>query len=71
MDDLTPGELEALQNLAHKKAGDPVPFINIADARRLTELGLAQRSHEGWDITPAGAARLARLSGSGPTDMGR
>jgi hypothetical protein len=71
MDDLSPGQLEALQNLAHKKAGDSVPFINIADARHLTELGLAERSREGWDITTAGAALLARLSGAGPTDLGR
>lgn len=35
--------------------------MNIADARRLTELGLAQRSQQGWDITPEGAAYLASI----------
>ena len=46
----------ALHNLARKKAGDEVDWINIADARALTDLGLAQRSREGWDITAEGAA---------------
>jgi glutamine cyclotransferase len=59
MDDLTPSQREALQNLARKKAGDHVGFVNIADARTLTDLGLAQRSREGWDITPEGSALLA------------
>ena len=61
MDDLTDGQLEALQDLSRKRAGEPVPFVNIADARALTELGLAERSQEGWNITAAGAALLARL----------
>jgi hypothetical protein len=59
MDDLTPAQLEALRNLARKKAGEPVGFVNIAVSRALTELGLAQRSREGWDITPEGSAYLA------------
>jgi hypothetical protein len=59
MDDMTPSRLEALRNLARKKAGDDVGFVNIADARALTELGFAQRSREGWDITPEGSAFLA------------
>jgi hypothetical protein len=59
MDDLTPGQHQALQNLASKKAGDHVGYVNIADARALTDLGLAQRSREGWDITPEGSALLA------------
>jgi hypothetical protein len=63
MDDLTPSQLEALRTLARKKAGDAVGFVNIADARALTDLGLAQRSREGWDITPEGQALLA-----GPSD---
>jgi hypothetical protein len=63
--DLTEGQLNALRNLAHKQAGDPVPFINISDARALTELGLATRSREGWDITPEGGAWLAALDRSG------
>lgn len=63
MDDLSSGQLEALNALARKKAGDQVPFVNIACARALTELGLAERSREGWDITPEGSALLARLAG--------
>ena len=61
MDDLSPGQLSALRNLAHKKAGHDTNFVNIADARALTDLGLAARSHQGWDITDAGAAYLARF----------
>ena len=63
MDDLTGGQLVALNELARKKAGQHVPFVNISAARALTNLGLAERSREGWDITPAGAAHLARLAG--------
>ena len=63
MDDLTSGQLETLQDLARKKAGETVGYVNIADARALTDLGLAQRSREGWDITPAGIALLARPAG--------
>jgi hypothetical protein len=61
MTDLTDGQLQALRNLKRKKNGEEVPFVNIADARALTELGLAERSREGWDITTAGAAFLVRL----------
>lgn len=61
MDDLSPGQLHALRNLAHKRAGHTTAFVNIADARTLTDLGLAARSHQGWDITDAGAAYLARF----------
>ena len=61
MDDLSPGQLRALRNLAHKKAGHDTAFVNIADARALTDLGLAARSHQGWDITDAGAAYLVRF----------
>ncbi len=60
MDELSEIDLHALQILAEKKAGNAVPFINIAAARRLTDFGLASRSHEGWDITPEGSAVLAR-----------
>lgn len=66
MDDLTEAELRALRNLAEKLTGTVTPFLNIADAQRLTELGLASRSRQGWDITPAGAALLARID-PGPT----
>ena len=63
---LTQGQLTALRNLALKQTGADVPWINIADARALTELGLAQRSREGWTITPAGAAILAEGPGEAP-----
>jgi hypothetical protein len=66
MDDLTPSQLNALQNLSRKKTGEEAPFVNIGAARALTELGLAERSREGWDITAAGAALLARLTPLGP-----
>jgi hypothetical protein len=59
MDDLSPGQLDALRNLGRKSAGNDTAFVNIADARQLTELGLATRSRQGWDITAAGAAYLA------------
>ena len=49
-------ELRALVNLADKEAGQDVDFINIADARALTELGLARRTPAGWQITTEGAA---------------
>ncbi len=62
MDDLTTGQIHALKNLARKKAGDEVAFVKIGDAQALTELGLAERSREGWDITAAGTALLARLA---------
>jgi hypothetical protein len=56
---LTPGELQALEDLSRKTDGSSVPFVNIADARRLTELGLAARTRQGWLITPEGLAALA------------
>ncbi|HEY3799301.1 MAG TPA: hypothetical protein VGL58_13205, partial [Caulobacteraceae bacterium] len=36
-------------------------WINIADARSLVDLGLAERNREGWNITATGAAALAEL----------
>lgn len=53
-------ELAALHNLADKQAGQEVDWINIADARALTELGLARRNRGGWEITPEGLALLKR-----------
>ena len=44
MNDLTSGQIEALRDLARKRDGESVPFVNIADARALTELGMAERS---------------------------
>ena len=60
-------ELTALHNLAEKQAGKDVDWINIADARALTELGLARRSREGWEITAEGLALLKASQASGPT----
>lgn len=53
--------LAALQNLGRKKAGQEVDWINIADARALTDLGLAERTPAGWIITAAGTAALDAL----------
>jgi len=58
---LSPGQLVALRNLARKQAGEAVNWINIADARALTELGFADRNSEGWRITAAGALALTTL----------
>jgi len=55
---LSSGQLLALKNLARKEAGEDVEWINISDARALTELGLAERNREGWKITPQGASVL-------------
>jgi hypothetical protein len=68
MDELTANQLHALQNLSRKRGGEDVPFVNISDARALTGLGFAERSREGWDITPAGAAFLARQAPLGSAD---
>lgn len=65
MDRLTNAQLSALQNLARKRDGASVPFVNISDARVLTELGYAERTREGWQITAEGDALLAR-NGPGP-----
>jgi hypothetical protein len=55
---LSDEELGALRNLAAKKAGGDVGWINISQARALTELGLARRNREGWEITDEGSAFL-------------
>ena len=65
MTSLSAGELQALRNLSEKQGGAETGFINIADAQRLTELGLPIRSRQGWDITDEGVAFLANLS-TGP-----
>jgi hypothetical protein len=44
-----------------------VAFINIADARALTELGLAARTQQGWVITPHGVELLSGEDGSSPS----
>ena len=56
---LTAGQLDALRNLASKKAGLRVGWIVIADALGLTNLGFAERNRSGWQITAAGASLLA------------
>ncbi len=61
---LTDAEKHALQNLELKRKGQEAPYINISAARGLTDLGLAERSAQGWDITPAGTALLG--SGDAP-----
>lgn len=58
---LNDGQLAALKNLSRKRDGAMTAFLNIADARQLTELGLAVRSRQGWDITAAGTAYLERV----------
>ena len=55
---LTPGQFTALSNLQRKKAGEVVDWINISDARALTDLGFAERTGGGWVITPAGTTVL-------------
>ncbi len=56
-------ELQALRNLSKKQNGEDVDFINIADARALTELGLALRTQQGWVITEAGSHLLTGDAG--------
>lgn len=56
---LSDGELVALRSLGEKTSDSAVSFVNIRDARALTEMGLAVRSREGWTITSEGLARLA------------
>jgi len=65
--ELSAGQLSALRDLRVKKAGGEVDWINIADARALTELGLAERNREGWIITAAGEAALEALSDEPPS----
>jgi len=67
-DQLSAGQLIALRNLARKQAGEAVDWINIADARALTELGLADRNSEGWRITAAGALALTTMVDSGAVE---
>lgn len=56
---LNEGQRTALRNLAMKKAGKDVDWITIADARALTDLGLAERNRSGWRITAKGEAVLS------------
>jgi hypothetical protein len=68
---LTEAQRVALANLGRKKAGEEVDWVNIAAARALTDLGLAQRDHAGWTITEAGEIALREQppgSGQAPPD---
>jgi hypothetical protein len=57
---LTEGQLSVLRNLAEKRDTHHLTaFINISDAQELTQLGFAERTRQGWDITASGAAYLA------------
>ena len=58
---MTDGQIAALRNLAHKQAGQDVGWINIADAGALADMGFAERSRQGWTLTPAGRAALGTL----------
>jgi hypothetical protein len=70
MDKLSAGQVNALQNLGRKRDGNAVPFLNIADARALTELGYAERGRDGWDITASGSELLASAA-TLPTELGK
>ena len=63
---LTADQRAALHNLSRKKAGDEVNWITIADARSLTDLGLAERNASGWQITEKGAEVI--LASNATTD---
>ncbi len=65
--ELTEGQQAALRNLARKKAGEEVNWIAIADARVLTDMGLAERENGGWRITGKGEAMLSQQA-AGPAD---
>ncbi len=67
---LSSGQLIALRNLANKKAGEEVAWINIADARALTELGFAERSREGWLVTKEGLSALEAADANAPEGDG-
>lgn len=55
---LTEPQRNALENLERKRRGEDVPYINIASARVLADLGLADRKAQGWEITTEGSKFL-------------
>lgn len=61
---LNAGEALALGNLARKHDGFEVGYIRIAEARALTDMGLAQRQPSGWRITEAGLAHFKQFVSS-------
>ena len=65
---LSEGQLTALDNLARKQAGQEVNWISISDARALTDLGLAERTREGWIITAAGLELIKTERPEGAND---
>jgi len=65
---LSEGQLTALDNLARKQAGEDVNWISISDARALTDLGLAERTREGWIITAAGLELIKTQRPEGSND---
>lgn len=67
---LSEEQLRALTNLDRKRAGEEVDWVNIAAARALTELGLAERDHAGWRITEAGEAALKTQAADAPSTPG-
>jgi len=64
--ELSPSQLLALRNLARKRAGKPVDWIRISEAIALTDMGLATRGREGWNITPAGIEALEAFDPTEP-----
>lgn len=68
MASLAPDLMHALRNLALKERGEEVDWISIACARKLTDLGLAERNAGGWNITAAGSATLMSQDLSGSPD---
>ena len=68
MVELSETQVVALRNLSRKQAGEEVDWISIADARALTDLGLAERNPGGWNISAEGAALIEELGfGAAPS----
>ena len=63
---LTDEQLAALRNLDRKRNGEDVDFINIADARALTDAGFAVRQASGWRINDRGVALLQSQTSVAP-----
>ncbi len=63
---LTDEQLAALRNLDRKRNGEDVDFINIADARALTDAGFAVRQASGWRINDRGVALLQSQTSATP-----
>ena len=65
---LSAAQVDALSNLARKKAGEDVGWVAIAQARELTDMGLAQRTRSGWEITEQGEAALREHDAGRPDE---